>query len=470
MNKRLLNGGFSWFVLGIWLFSPLASPVYAKDNQAVISPDQPGPYTIGHITKTVIDHSRADRAIPVDIWYPAHSKIASKGSPAIYSITIPTIVDSTNITLADRPYTFLQFNAPLTQDEKLQPAYENVPAVPGKRFPLIIVSHGFGASSFLMSKISLALASHGFIVVAPNHPGSTILDGSADIPHALALYAQDVPFVIDQMLVQNKSGRDSDNPLRGHINTGKIAVLGHSLGGFAAYSGASGYANADLKITVPADRRIKAIVPVEGAYWGLTTQELSRIKIPALLIGVADIHYGDTTGSGIGNGNSVPWGLLNGYPKYRVDVKKTLHSSFVSLCPYAKFLENDVDVTPITAMYISSQYDDYCSSYQKNGFPYLPDPQAERIAILYSVAFLKQQLQSDAKYGRYLTTAYAQQNQPDVIFYEKRRKAASDNLSQSLAGDDSDLSVDSLDHAQPDVKFKAPKQIPVTGLDLSGVK
>ena len=50
------------------------------------------------------------------------------------------------------------------------------PALAGGQFPLIVLSHGTGGSAQIMGWLARALASHGYIVAAVNHPGNNALE------------------------------------------------------------------------------------------------------------------------------------------------------------------------------------------------------------------------------------------------------------------------------------------------------
>ena len=49
------------------------------------------------------------------------------------------------------------------------PIIHNALPVPGKSWPLIVFSHGMGCARFTYSQICYDLASHGYIVAAPEH-------------------------------------------------------------------------------------------------------------------------------------------------------------------------------------------------------------------------------------------------------------------------------------------------------------
>ncbi len=50
------------------------------------------------------------------------------------------------------------------------------PIATPEKFPLVLLSHGIGGSSAMMAWFGSALASHGFIAAAINHPGNNSLE------------------------------------------------------------------------------------------------------------------------------------------------------------------------------------------------------------------------------------------------------------------------------------------------------
>ncbi len=99
--------------------------------------------------------------------------------------------------------------------------------VSGEGLPLIVISHGTGASSFAHADTALALAAHGFVVIAPTHTGDNFQD-SSDVGKAdwLANRARHVERAIDMALQTWKD--------RGHIDQHKIGIFGFSAGATTA--------------------------------------------------------------------------------------------------------------------------------------------------------------------------------------------------------------------------------------------
>src|SRR5262245_12016026 len=100
------------------------------------------------------------------------------------------------------------------------------------RHPLVIFSHGSRGIPEQSVFLTAALASRGFIVAAPPHPGSLLSDGlPACFPSAVGSLRgppHDVSVVIDGMLVMSK---DRESMSARHIAPRRIGMSGHSLGG-----------------------------------------------------------------------------------------------------------------------------------------------------------------------------------------------------------------------------------------------
>ncbi len=105
--------------------------------------------------------------------------------------------------------------------------YPKQPSGQHREFPLIVYSHGFGATAASALPTLESLASHGYIVAAPDFPLSTTgLPGGLDL-FDFAKQPGDVSFVITQMLKLNGS---HGSPVYHEIEAHRIGVAGHSLG------------------------------------------------------------------------------------------------------------------------------------------------------------------------------------------------------------------------------------------------
>lgn len=95
------------------------------------------------------------------------------------------------------------------------------------RHPLILLSHGFGGSARQMTWLGAALARHGYVAVAVDHPGANSIDGVSDAG-AYAPWAQatDLRAAPDFALGQPE--------LAPHIDRDRIGVAGFALGGYAS--------------------------------------------------------------------------------------------------------------------------------------------------------------------------------------------------------------------------------------------
>jgi predicted dienelactone hydrolase len=95
------------------------------------------------------------------------------------------------------------------------------------RHPLILLSHGFGGSARQMTWLGAALARHGYVAVAVDHPGANSIDGISDAG-AYAPWAQatDLRAALDFVLDQREFAR--------HIDSARVGVVGFALGGYAS--------------------------------------------------------------------------------------------------------------------------------------------------------------------------------------------------------------------------------------------
>ncbi len=118
-----------------------------------------------------------------------------------------------------------------------------------KKYPLVLMSHGNWGDRLNNSWIAETLAANGFIVASMDHYGNTWNNKIAECFIKIWDRPQDISFVIDQLLQDNRFGP--------HINSKKIGLIGYSLGGHTAIWVAGGtvsqFDKPDMK-SMPADQ------------------------------------------------------------------------------------------------------------------------------------------------------------------------------------------------------------------------
>jgi predicted dienelactone hydrolase len=105
----------------------------------------------------------------------------------------------------------------------------------GGPYPLVIFSHGSGGQPNNATFLTEHLASWGYVVVAPPHPGNTsddcVICPIDVIIRSASQRLDDVPFVLNEVLAL----RDDPASALGRIIDGeRTAIAGHSFGGWTA--------------------------------------------------------------------------------------------------------------------------------------------------------------------------------------------------------------------------------------------
>jgi predicted dienelactone hydrolase len=180
----------------------------------------------------------------------------------------------------------------------------------GGPFPIILFSHGSCGWELQSRFLTPLLASRGFVVVAPPHPGNTIFEfPTCGTPQAQVASAQERPkdmsAVLDKMLVLNGS---AGSVFLGLMDPARVGMTGHSFGGLTTY------------LVANADPRVIAAVAMAPA-----TNPAFSMPVPSLtILGAID--------SVVSNPNArAAWGN-SVLPKWLVEIEDAGHFAFSDAC------------------------------------------------------------------------------------------------------------------------------------------
>ncbi|GAX46084.1 putative dienelactone hydrolase [Tolypothrix sp. NIES-4075] len=275
--------------------------------------------------------------------------------------------------------------------------------------PIIVISHGLGSDRTSFAYLAEHLASYGFVVAVPEHPGSNskqiqaLLAGTADTitnPRELIDRPLDIKFLLDELTRLSQS----DSTFKGRLNLQEIGVVGQSFGGYTALALAGVKINfQQVKADCPAlkdtlnvslllqclalklpktqynlsDQRIKAAIainPVDSSIFGQAS--LSQIKIPVMIVSGS----ADTVAPALAE-QIQPFTWLTTPNKYLVIINGGTHFSTIAESPNA--------TVPVPSQVIGSS-------------PAL----ARRYVKALSVPFFETYIAEQSNYLPYLSTDY----------------------------------------------------------------
>ncbi|MEH6585536.1 MAG: dienelactone hydrolase family protein [Halioglobus sp.] len=361
-----------------------------EDGSPFYFPSTPGPYAVGYETYAITDSERDGRTVLLDIWYPVR-RVDTKGAAGAEYFVAPDVFG-----LGPLPARF---------------AKVDVPIAPRNIKHLIVFSHGNESFSSQSIALTETLASHGYVVAAPNHTGNTLFDPTDPFELAAINRVGDAGFVIDHIMSRSA---DEQDPFYQQIDPDNVGVTGHSFGGFTAVGATVGYEG------IQGDSRIRAIAPIAGAIENIfTPEQLATIDIPVLLLGGTDDQVVPIAGNDYAYEN-----MVGEKPVHQVNLIGANHEQFAVLCDLGDVLVNSGVAfedwsTDFLGSILLPRYTRVCLE------PLLDYETVERLQNQYVVSFFRRYLPISGSfwksqpYGIFLYPDWKRQDEPDSKAWRK---------------------------------------------------
>jgi len=184
-------------------------------------PARTGPYAVGATTLDLGSAGQFGERMAT-VFYPADaSKVAGH---ALFSYALSAPLPQALVAIVPA-----RFNSTITVD-----AHVDAPGAPGGPFPIVLFSHGFGASRLYYSHLLTGIASWGFVVVSADYLERGLL---AQATHATVADppSQDLKTMFSSLSATETASDDASSPLHGLADPHKVAAVGHSAGGETAF-------------------------------------------------------------------------------------------------------------------------------------------------------------------------------------------------------------------------------------------
>ena len=220
-------------------FDILDEPAYSIPKADAPELAALGQFNVGVTEVTFTDQSRPNivealagrnpvtsRDIAVTLWYPAVER--AEKSPVVYTGKL-------NFRPGARPE-----GVPETYRHS-GIADVGAETVKGQRFPLIVISHGYGNWAGFLSYLGENLASKGYVVASIEHadlPYTDLASFNVSFGNTMLNRARDQRFVIEK-LIEKANSEDEVGKI---IDPENIGLIGYSMGGFGVMASAgAGY-------------------------------------------------------------------------------------------------------------------------------------------------------------------------------------------------------------------------------------
>ena len=244
--------------------------------------------------------------------------------------------------------------------------------------PVLVFSHGntgMGYQSYFLAEF---LASHGYLVIAPDHVGNTIFDNDESRkPELILRRPQDISDAYDWLTEQSE--------FSGCINPDDgFAVAGHSFGGYTVHAITGGYLDTTLSLEHCAEyggwlcEHVETIAETEGdgvydqkdeRVWGAVS--MTPAALETLIGGIESI--------------TVPTLVLGGEYDTSTPVDPLVNAIFDRIGTEDK----NYGIVKKTGHYTFSNACDFITTYPDCGEGYIPTDEAHALINQLTLAYLE---------------------------------------------------------------------------------
>lgn len=206
-----------------------------QTQNAFLDPSHPGPYLAGNTSFVFEDPGRllscgaGNRRLVTEVWYPAADEAVGWPENRMSDFFLDQFEAAVEALRQSGQLPDGEFHDFTTGSFRDAPVHPDAPAM-----PILIFSHGFSSNRFQNYTMCNYLASHGYLVVSPDHTCNAKI---APLPEGIVLFTwsnalaslsermDDMSFLIDVFT------GDPPEKFEGRLDPERIGFWGHSYGG-----------------------------------------------------------------------------------------------------------------------------------------------------------------------------------------------------------------------------------------------
>ncbi len=297
-----------------------------------IDPSLPGPYPVGVMTIEFVDPTReGGRSLVTEIWYPATDDAIGMDTVTytVEDIFRPDAIEVLGNDLSSELVTTAVRDAPMRSDDG--------------PYPVVFFSHGSGGIRMQSTYYTVDMASHGYVVVAPDHVGNTLSDiivtgdlTTEDLVASLGNRPDDLFYVREELELL-----DDEDPLAEIMDFEHVGVTGHSFGALTSIRW--------MGLGADVDAVVAQAPPSMGVTWLTIGTPLADFTTPLQLqVGGVD----DTTPPA--DAQSV-WDEASS-PRARMTLSNAGHFTFSDMCSL-----DAQDIAAVAELGVADALDDGCT-------------------------------------------------------------------------------------------------------------